>query len=294
MRIGVVTPVLDSRGWVAGTVASIVGQGAVARGDVELIYIVQDGGSSDGTVERAHAAIDAHAPAHAQVIVESEKDSGMYDALARGFARINDLGGADWYTYLNAGDLWSPTCLSVLARVDDEPRIDWLMGLHTYYSPDNTIVHTRLPFRYRRNLLRQGVYGRGLPTVQQESTFWRSSIHNRADLQRLPGFKVAGDTYLWWSFAQTSEPFIIEANLGGFRYHGGHLGVDRSVYQGEVTDIAGELSVKTRAQIPAERALWEQPARIKERLNPHLLRFDTSTHAWRNSRTGIAINASIP
>lgn len=289
MRIGVVTPVVDSREWIYATVASVVGQEAVRSGAVDLTYVIQDGGSSDGTVERAHSAIDDFAATRSTIVVDSDKDAGMYDALARGFARIEDLGGADWYAYLNAGDLWSPTCVSVLANVDEQPRIDWLMGLHTYYAPDDTIVHTRLPFRYRRSFLRQGIYGRGLPTVQQESTFWRSTLHERTDFQRLPGFKVAGDTYLWWAFAQWAEPFIIEAVLGGFRYHGGHLGVDKARYQAEVADIAGEIPLSTKAQIPAERALWEQPARVKERLSGHILRFDTATHAWRNSRSGIVV-----
>jgi hypothetical protein len=70
------------------------------------------------------------------------------------------------------------------------------------------------------------------------------------------------------------------------------LGVDTSLYQAEVNDIAGEIPLTTKAQIAPERALWEQPARIKERLNSRLLRFDTSTHSWRNSRTGMAIATS--
>ena len=289
MRIGVVTPVVNSSEWIYATVASIAGQAALRERNVELVYVIQDGGSTDGTVERAHAAIDDHAPTHSTITVESQADSGMYDALARGFARIEELGGADWYAYLNAGDLWSPTCLSVLSSVNRDARIDWLMGLHTYYAPDNTIVHTRIPFRYRRSFLRQGVYGRGLPTVQQESTFWRANLQASTNWQRLPGFKVAGDTFLWWSFAQSSEPFIIEAVLGGFRYHGGHLGVDKSRYQAEVNDIAGEISLATKAQIAPERALWEQPARVKERLNSRLLRFDPATQSWRNSRAGMTV-----
>lgn len=291
MRIGVVTPVVNSSEWIYATVASIAGQPALRERNVELVYVIQDGGSTDGTVERAHAAIDDHAPSHSTIVVESQADSGMYDALARGFARIEELGGADWYAYLNAGDLWSPTCLSVLSSVDREPLIDWLMGLHTYYAPDNSIVHTRLPFRYRRSFLRQGVYGRGLPTVQQESSFWRANLQASTNWQRLPGFKVAGDTFLWWSFAQSSEPFIIEAVLGGFRYHGGHLGVDKARYQAEVSDIAGEISLATKAQIAPERALWEQPARVKERLNSRLLRFSTTTHQWQNRDSDIVVRS---
>jgi len=283
MRVGVVTPVLNGQDWIHETVGSVLRSMNQAPDSVELTYIVQDGGSTDATVYRAHEAIDSHASNRCDVVVVSESDRGMYDALARGFAEIGRRGGADWYAYLNAGDLWSANCLSMLQRAGMERRIDWLMGLHAYFGPDGTLVHTRLPFRYRQSLLRHGVYGRGLPTVQQESTFWRGTLHARIDIERLPGFRLAGDAYLWWSLAQYSEPHIVEALLGGFRYHGGHLGVDKADYEAEVESFAGAIPLAIRTQIPAERALWEQPARLKARFNPRLLKFDTATHSWATS-----------
>ena len=283
---------MNAQEWIHDTVASVLRQPGKPAQSVEVTYIVHDGGSTDATVHRAQEAVDTFASHSSRVEIISERDSGMYDALARGFARIEELGGADWYAYLNAGDLWTPQCLSVISRINAEPRIDWLMGLHTYFAPDGMVVHTRLPFRYRRALLRHGAYGRGLPTVQQESTFWRGSLHSLIDTARLPGFRVAGDSFLWWSLARGSEPFIIEASLGGFRYHGNHLGVSKAEYSTEMAGFAGEIPLSVRAQIPAERALWEQPARAKARMNPRLLKFETTTHGWGSANGSIRIGGT--
>lgn len=279
MIVGVVTPVRNASDRIADTIHSVLDQTAVAARRVQVRYVIQDGDSTDGTGDVARLAADGRAT------VVSTPDLGMYDALARGFTEIEQQGGADWYCYLNAGDLWDPRCLELLSHFDQYVDSPWVCGLHAYYGANGSLVHTRLPFRYRRELLKSGAYGRGLPTVQQESTFWRSDIHASIDLSRFRSFAVAGDSYLWWTFAHRAEPSIIEALLGGFRYHGGHLGVSKMEYRNEITRIAGALSPLVRARIPAERALWEQPARVKGSLNPNLFRYDISHGGWRSSNT---------
>ena len=276
MIVGVVTPVRNAADRIIETIHSVLDQTALRSRNVQVRYVIYDGDSSDGTADIARSASDGRAT------IISAPDGGMYDALASGFSEIEAQGGADWYCYLNAGDLWDGKCLDVLAAVDRHTEASWLCGLHAYFGENGSLVHTRLPFRYRRDLLRAGAYGRGLPTVQQESTFWRHDLHMGIDWARLATFTVAGDAYLWWTFAQGAEPTIIEALLGGFRYHGGHLGVSKDQYHGEMASFAGQLAPLTRARIPAERALWEQPARIKARVNPTLLRYDITSGGWRS------------
>ena len=274
MIVGVVTPVRNAADWIADTVHSVLDQTALRDRTVQLRYVIQDGDSTDGTADVARLAADGRAT------IISATDTGMYDAITHGFAEIEAQGGADWYCYLNAGDLWDTRCLEMVRHVAEHTSSSWLCGLHAYFGANGSLVHTKLPFRYRRDLLRAGAYGRGLPTVQQESTFWRADLHELIDMQELSTYAVAGDSYLWWTFAQRTEPTIIEALLGGFRYHGGHLGVSKIEYRDEIARIAGPLTPLVRARIPAERALWEQPARVKGALNPNLLRYDTSTGGW--------------
>lgn len=292
MRIGVVTPVRNGEEWIASTITSVLGQTVFTDNhdsEVSLVYVIQDGASTDSTVDLATEAINKLSDSRVTTHVASKADSGMYSALAGGFETIAELGGADWYTYINAGDLWDRNCLTVLSKVNQHPRIDWLMGLHAYYSPDGSLVHTRLPARYRKEFLHSGAYGRGLPTVQQESTFWRANLHDRLPWSAVANYRTAGDAYLWWALSEFSEPFIIEALLGGFRYHGDHLGVSKDDYQAEVASFAGDIPLTTKALIAAERALWEQPARIKSRMNTKLLRFRTDLSAWANQDESIVI-----
>lgn len=275
MRVAVVTPVRDGGVLVADTIASILDQTAVRSGRVQVDYVVQDGQSTDDTAATATALLAA-APEGVTARVTTAADGGMYDALARGFEQVT----GDWYCYLNAGDLWHPRCLDVLADVAEQTEAEWVCGLHAYYAANGTLVHTRLPYRYKQDLLRAGAYGRGLPTVQQESTFWNQRLHRLIDPPSLRSHRVAGDAYLWWTFAQSAEPTIVQALMGGFRYHGGHLGVDKAEYEAELERIAGPLTASARLQIPAQLALWEQPARIKGRMNPDLYLHSTTTGGW--------------
>ena len=275
MKFAVVTPVRDGGELLADTMRSILAQSAVASGRVQVEYLVLDGESSDDTVAIAERFAE-QAPSGMTVSVTSSADSGMYDALARGLQRVS----ADWYGYLNAGDLWDPQALDMLADISEQTDAEWVCGLHAYYAASGRLVHTRLPYRYKQDLLRAGAYGRGLPTVQQESTFWNDRLHRTIDVATLRSYRVAGDSYLWWTFAQTSEPTIVQALLGGFRYHGGHLGVDRAEYRTELERISGPLPNLARLQIPGQLALWEQPARVKARMNPRLYLHSTTTGGW--------------
>lgn len=282
MRIGIVTPVRNGADFIESTIASLLDQTAVRTGRVHLFYVVQDGASTDATVERAQTALAA-APANVTWRVTSEPDIGMYDALARGFSAIAELAGddrPDWYAYLNAGDLYAATAFATIADVAEQTDITWLCGLHAYFNAHGTLVHTRLPAGFKRDLIRAGAYGRGLPTIQQESTFWARSLHDTIDFAKLATFRLAGDAYLWWTFAARQEPAVIQALLGGFTYHGGHLGTSKREYQAEIGQFAGPITMGTKTKIAGQLALWEQPARVKARLNQRLLLHSTATGAW--------------
>lgn len=277
MRIAVVSPVRNAGALIEATIASLLAQTAVRSGRVELSYIVQDGASTDDTVARAERAL-AGAPANVQATVTSATDEGMYDALANGFATAGD--DADWYAYLNAGDLYAPTAFDVIADIAEQSDVEWVCGLQAYFNAHGTLVHTQLPPGFKRDLLRAGAYGRGLPTVQQESTFWAQRLHRTIDMDRLRTYRLAGDAYLWWTFASRAEPAVIQALLGGFTYHGGHLGTSKSEYHAEIARFAGAISATTRAKMPAQRALWEAPARVKAWSNSRLYLHSTTTGAW--------------
>ncbi|MEO0309642.1 MAG: glycosyltransferase, partial [Gloeomargarita sp. DG02_3_bins_56] len=51
MKFTIITPCYNAAEYLPETLASVLNQTAVRSGQVELEYLVQDGGSSDGTLE---------------------------------------------------------------------------------------------------------------------------------------------------------------------------------------------------------------------------------------------------
>ena len=52
--------------------------------------------------------------------------------------------------------------------------------------------------------------------LQQESTFWRAEMMAIVDLDMLASYRLAGDDYLWNTFATMAGPKVVKALLGGF------------------------------------------------------------------------------
>ena len=104
------------------------------------------------------------------------------------------------------------------------PQCRWLTGYAVTYNEAGAAVRFVLPYRFRRRLHRCGAYGRFLPFVQQESTFWKRELMESVDFERLAGFRLAGDYFLWRCFAERADLHVVSAHLGGFRQHAGIVG----------------------------------------------------------------------
>ncbi|MGN6495630.1 MAG: glycosyltransferase family 2 protein [Agriterribacter sp.] len=91
-RVTVITVVYNGRAAIARTIASVAEQIYP-----NLEYIVIDGASTDGTLD----VIRAHEEKITQW--ESEKDSGIYNAMNRGIA----LATGEWINFMNCGDVFA-------------------------------------------------------------------------------------------------------------------------------------------------------------------------------------------
>lgn len=271
LRISVVTPVFQSEASVARTLRSVSGQTALSDGLVEVQHIVVDGASKDATleeIERVRTPI---------VEVVSEPDRGMYDALAKGLRRAT----GDVVCYLNAGDLLLPAAFETVVGVVRDTDARWFTGTNLLLGPRGVVTRIDSPWRYRRDFLRAGLYGRVLPFVQQESTFWRRELLEQVDLEALAGFKVAGDHFLWKSFAEVSDLDVVHSVFAGFTLEAGQLSQDKARYFGEMEAISGRpgLALRLAAFVEKRRGWWGSAAR-KERTNPRMIRFDHALQRW--------------
>jgi glycosyltransferase involved in cell wall biosynthesis len=275
MRFTIVTPCRNAESLVGETVRSVIGQTALASGRATLQYIICDGASTDGTLDVVRRL------ATSDVVIDSAADSGMYDALARGFRQAT----GDWVAYLNAGDLLAGRAFDIILDVAQQHDVQWLTGIATRYSEGGAATYFSLPYRYRRSLMASGQYTRRapffLPWIQQESTFWRASLLATVDPERLSAFRYAGDAYLWSRFASVADLHIVAAQLGGFRHHRGQLSEMKRRYKDEVRSFAP--SPRLRDAFPAfvDHLLWHAPWRMKKVLNHRLmLQYDFGSGKW--------------
>lgn len=187
---------------------------------------------------------------HPGLRIERRKDEGFYDGLAWGMQRVE----GDVYLYLNAGDLFMPGALLQVKKAVENRGIKWGTGFQTVLAEDGYVLACNYVPRFRDKLLRAGAYGRfGLPVIQQESTFWVSSLHEKIDFDLLRQFELAGDFFLWNTFAKYETLEVVESAIGGFRLHPGQLSEKRQAYRMEMEEIAGPGSLAVRTLAVAER-----------------------------------------
>ncbi len=200
--ITLVTPTFQQRSFLPATLASVLDQPGV-----NLEYIVEDGGSTDGSAELLAAYAPRLKRAH------SAPDQGQADALCRGFAdyagRPDDVMG-----YLNSDDLLMPGTLRFVAEYfARHPDVDVVFGhrvlideagaeVGRWYTPRSAVDD--LPW---------------LDLIPQETLFWRKRIWDRAGGID-PAFHFAMDWDLLLRFQAAGAKFArLPYFLGQFRLH---------------------------------------------------------------------------
>ncbi len=270
-RITVVTACKDASKRALTTAASIVGQRAIESGRVSLQYLVFDAGT-DGTGALLKKEFgDA-------VEVRTEPDTGLYHAIAKGFR----LADGEVVSYLNAGDVYHPSAFDIVADVMAAHDVRWLTGMQVLCNEALHVIKAAVPFRYRRDLLLKGLYGRRLPFLQQEATFWARSLLALVDLDVLASLRLAGDFYLWRCFAREEEPAIVAAYLGGFTLHPRPLSANIDEYRREVESLADPPDALDALRVRAERWRWRNLTNnARKRRNPRLFSWDVEESRWR-------------
>lgn len=124
MKISVITVSYNSAATIADTVHSVASQ---KHTDIE--HLVIDGLSIDDTVKVVKAN------RHPNLVLSSEKDMGIYDAMNKGLVRAT----GDIIGFLNADDFYADA--EVLTRVaqafESDPSIEACFGDLVYVSEDN-------------------------------------------------------------------------------------------------------------------------------------------------------------
>jgi len=224
--IVLVTPVFNSAAYIEQTIQSVISQRYP-----NLQYFIVDGGSTDGTVDIIRK--------YEKEITGwlSEPDRGMYDALNKGFARsTNEVMG-----WISATDVLQPYGLFVAASVFRTfPDVVWITGIPTLVDElGMTVEVQRLPHWSRiRVLLGANRH------IQQESTFWRRGLWEKAGARMEDSLRGGGDFELWLRFFRHAQLYSVDALIGAWRLHSDSLGWTNMDFYNKLFDelIEAELA----------------------------------------------------
>ncbi len=298
MKISIVTPCYNSEKYIEETIESVISQ----KGNFEVEYILIDAQSIDNTLEiindykkKIESGIIKIRCDKVSIIVISEKDEGMYDAIHKGL----NLTTGDIIAYINSDDYYLPNAFMAVKTVFESYRnIDWITGVINGYNEFGNITLSKLPYKYNSGYIEKGIYGNVLPFIQQESCFWRKSLLQKINLKKFSTFKLAGDFFLWHEFARYVELRILNVPISGFRKHGLNKSTDITSYFEEFNSIISKkVTYKDKLQLFLEKRKWDESSEKKLKLNQEII--DLSQNRLRylleknNQNNLITINNQI-
>lgn len=212
-KFTIITPCKNSEKLISETIYSVLNQSVFKKNKAQLEYIIIDGKSNDHTIEIIKK-ID-----HKNIFLVSENDNNMCDALVKGISR----GSGNIFAYINAGDIYYEKAFEIVDTIMYQEKIKWITGCKITYNENSEITNIYTPYKYRRLLLQNGIYGRYLPFLQQESTFWKKELNSYLDLNFLKTIKYCGDNYIWSKFSEKNDVYVINTFLSGFKFHNNQL-----------------------------------------------------------------------
>jgi hypothetical protein len=198
--ISIVTPSFGQGHFLERTLYSVVNQHYPA-----LEYVVQDGGSTDETVEilRRYERSLTH--------WASEPDGGQGDAINRGFAQTS----GEIMAYLNSDDLLLPGALAYVARYfAAHPKVDVVYGHRVMIDEHDRQIGSWVMPRHDDQELAM------LDFVPQETLFWRRTAWEAAGGQIDPSLRFAIDWDLLLRLRDSGAKMVrLPRFLGAFRVH---------------------------------------------------------------------------
>lgn len=199
-RISIVTPSFNQGRFLERTIKSVLSQDYP-----NLEYIIQDGGSTDETVdilEKYDGALKHW---------ESERDNGQAHAINLGFRHAR----GEIMAYLNSDDLLLPGTLNYVARFfNTHQEVSVIYGHRVIIDEyDREIGRWVLP-PHRAEVIRWDDY------VPQETLFWRRSIWDNVGGCVDESFRFAMDWDLILRFQNAGATMVrVPRFLGAFRVY---------------------------------------------------------------------------
>jgi len=238
-RIGVVTPSYNQADFISETMQSVISQEYP-----NLLYAVQDGGSSDaspGLIARQASRL---------VHWESTPDLGQADAVMKGFAHLDSrLRASDLMAWLNSDDLLAPGALRYVGEYfARHPGVDAVYGHRLIVDEAGQEIGRWILPPHEPQALEWVDY------VPQETLFWRKRAWDRiGGLDR--SFQFALDWDLLARFTAAGLKLVrLPRFLGAFRVHPGQK-TSRQIHSTGAEEMA---RIRERFHGPDHSGDWTQ------------------------------------
>ncbi len=250
-KISIVTPSFNQALFLEECIDSILSQNYP-----NIEYVIMDGGSTDGSVEIIKK--------YEKYLTywQSQPDGGQYNAVNEGFKKTS----GEIMAWLNSDDRYHYDAFFKVAYLfDSSPEVEWLTGHHTFWGKGGELVHIVPVLQtYSRKEFLAGKYNK--PFIQQESTFWKRSLWDRAGGCLRTDMDYAGDLELWVRFFRYAQIYSAGTFIGGYRSHGNQkacLFMDRYVSEAEAVieqevGLYSELDYSVSADAPSPLELGIQ------------------------------------
>ena len=198
--MSIVTPSFQQGRYIDRTIFSVVNQQYP-----NLEYVVQDGGSTDGTLDVLQRFDDE------LTHWVSEPDVGQADAINRAFRRTT----GEIMAWLNSDDLLLPGALAYVGRYfATNPDVDVVYGNRRLIDENDGEIGAWVLPKHDDVMLTNIDY------VPQETLFWRRRIWESAGGRIDPGFDYALDWDLLLRFREAGAKIVrLPRFLGAFRVH---------------------------------------------------------------------------
>ena len=203
-KISIVTPSLNQGQFLEECIDSVLSQNYP-----NLEYIIMDGGSTDNSV-----GIIKKYKKHL-TYWQSRPDNGQYAAINEGFKKTT----GEIMTWINSDDVLHPKALDAVSEILSRFReIDWIMGRPNCIDDKGkqAWILNSLPLWSREKYLKRRYKN---PYIQQEGTFWRRTLWERAGSSLDTSWKLAADMELWARFFRHAQLHSVDALLGAYRTH---------------------------------------------------------------------------
>jgi len=240
LPISIVTPVYNQARYISQTVESVLGQDYPA-----LQYIVMDGGSTDGTVERLETYRNRLAHLH------SGPDGGQAAAINAGMR----LASGEVLAWINGDDIVLPGTLDVVAAYfESHPEIDVVYGHRIILDEEGRDIGRWVLPAHADAALDWADF------VPQETLYWRRSAWEAVGGRLDESFAFAMDWDFLLRLRDSGARFArLPRYMGGFRVH--PLQKTHAEIGTTGLDEMGRIYRRTLGRVPSgtERALRLAP-----------------------------------